>query len=300
MPDIAFWHRCNSHCVMCTNMDSFIRATDRHYDLEAQLRKLRRFAATRDKRVYVRNGDQADYVLFTGGEPTIHPHFLRLMAEFRKALPRLPFCLLTNGRTLAYPSFARRLLAVVGVPFSAAIPVHGHDAAAHDAVTRSPGSFSQTLDGLRNLFRFRRPGQEVEIRVVLHKRTAQRLERTLDFLLEEFPDTHLYRLSLIHFEMEGQAEKNFERIRLSLGECVARIESSTGTLARFHDFRLYHFPLCVLPQALRARARRTLPRNDIRFLRRCRSCRARASCAGVQRWYPDRFGDSEFTPIRDI
>ena len=298
MPDIGLWHRCNSHCIMCTNMDTFIRATDRHYDLAAQMRKLRRFAATRDAKVYARNGDQTNYVLFTGGEPTLHPQFLRLMMEFRKALPQLPFCLLTNGRTLAYPSFARCLLAVVGAPFSAAVPVHGHDAATHDAVTRSPGSFSQTLEGLGNLFRFRRPGQEIEIRVILHKRTARHLERTLEFVLETFPDTRLYRLSLIHFEMEGQAEKNFERIGLSLADCVARVELSLPALLRFGDFRLYHFPLCVLPQALRSRAWRTLPKSDIRFLRKCGSCGAKGSCPGVQRWYPARYGISEFAPIQ--
>ena len=285
---------------MCTNMDSFIRATDRQYDLEAQLDKLRRFAATRDTKVYARNGEKTDYVLFTGGEPTLHPDFLRLMLEFRKALPRLPFCLLTNGRTLAYPYFARRLLTAVGAPFSVAIAVHGHDAKTHDAVTRSPGSFAQTIAGLRNVFRYRRPGQEIEIRIVLHKRTAQHLEPTLDYLLKAFPDARLYRLSLIHLEMEGQAERNFESIRLSLGDCVAHIEDSLETLGRFHDFRLYHFPLCVLPPGLRARARRTLPKSDVRFLRKCRSCCVRKSCAGVQRWYPARFGDSEFAPIGGI
>ena len=191
MPDIGLWHRCNSHCVMCTNMDSFIRATDRQYDLEAQLDKLRRFAATRDTKVYARNGEKTDYVLFTGGEPTLHPDFLRLMLEFRKALPRLPFCLLTNGRTLAYPYFARRLLTAVGAPFSVAIAVHGHDAKTHDAVTRSPGSFAQTIAGLRNVF-LPPPGRRSN-----SDRSAQAPGSRTDagYLLKAFPDARLYRLT---------------------------------------------------------------------------------------------------------
>lgn len=297
MPDIGLWHRCNSHCVMCTNMDSFINSDNRHYDLASQLRKLRKFAATRSARVYARNGGETDYVLFTGGEPTLHPDFFKLMGEFRKALPAMPFCLLTNGRAFAYPEVVKKTLTLLDSPLSVAVPIHGHDARSHDAVTRAPGSFRQTLDGLRNLFLFRGPGQEIEIRVILHKRSAAGLDSLLAFLLDSFGDTSLYRLTLVHFEVEGQAEKNFKHIALSLTDCVSRIVGALDLLEEFPRVRLYHFPLCVLPEALRAHAWKTLPKNDVRYLRKCRPCILKKKCMGVQRWYPERFGEAEICPI---
>lgn len=296
MPDIGLWHRCNSHCLMCTNMDSFINASDRHYDLPAQLRKLRRFAATGSSRVYARNGAETDYILFTGGEPTLHPDFFRLMDEFRKALPAMPFCLLTNGRALAYPEVARKTLSILGQPLCVAVPVHGRDARSHDSITRAPGSFGQTMKGIKNLFRWRTPAQEIEIRVILHKKSIRQLDGLLAFLLAEFPDTRRYRLTLMHFEVEGQAEKNFKSLQLSLTDCVAGLARSTGLLDKFEEFRLYHFPLCVLPEQLRRRAWNTLPKNDVHYLRKCRGCVLKRNCLGVQRWYCGRFGDAEICP----
>lgn len=287
MPDVGLWHRCNSHCLMCTNMDSYIEAADRQYDLRSQLRKLARLTG----------GGRADYVLFTGGEPTLHPDFMRLMAEYRKALPGLPFSLLTNGRALAYGDRARKVLAIMGRPLCVAVPIHGGDAKSHDSITRAPGSFQEAVEGLKNLLRWRAHGQEIEIRVVLHKRTCRDLGRLLDFLLREFPDTGLYRLTLMHFEAEGQAEKNFESLRLSLTDCASQLERSLDALRRFAELRLYHFPLCVLPEPLRSHAWKTLPAKDAGYLRKCRPCVLKRDCLGVPRWYARKSGEAEIRPL---
>lgn len=282
MPEISIWHKCNSNCIMCTNMDSFIKSPDDHYDFDFQMQRLKK----------IKPGSK-DHFLFTGGEPTLHPGFLSILAGFRKKFPRVPMYLLTNGRKFCYRDFTRKVLRLGKTHFDIIITIHGYNAATNDSITRSKGSFSQAMLGLKNIFKLRRPGQGVEIRIVLHKLTAPWLDRTLLAILKAFPDTAGYRLVLIYFEVEGQAEKNFKRIKLSLGECAARLEECSGLLKEFPEVRLYHFPLCVLKEDLRPLVWDSLPGEDIRYLKECRSCALKKKCPGVPAWYPKWFGTSD-------
>ena len=295
MPDAPFWQKCNSHCVMCTNSDAYIEEPDEKYSLEKHRAKIAELkAAPGDRTVYYRNGEHQDYFLFTGGEPTLHPEFFKLLGEYRKNFPALPFTLLTNGRTFCVESFAKSTLAIGGRPFDVAVPVHGPDATTHDSVTRAPGSFEETILGLRHLLRHMREGQRLEIRVILHKHPTRWLPRTLDFLLREFPDTRAYRLNLVYFEVEGQAQKNFKSIGVRLSDCARRVDGCFETLRRFDEARLYHFPLCALTRRLWPYAWRTLPRYEIKHVDACRACPVNDVCNGPHDWYAQAYGAAEF------
>lgn len=300
MPDAPFWQKCNSHCVMCTNSDAYIDEPDAKYSLEKHREKIAALRADpADRGVYYRNGEHGGYFLFTGGEPTLNPRFLALLGEYRAAFPDWPMTLLSNGRTFCDEAFARDTLRVGGRPFAAAIPIHGPDAATHDSVTRDPGSFDETVAGLRHLLRHRGPGCELEVRIILHKRPAQWLARTLDFLASGFPAPSFDRVTLVYFESEGQAAKNFESIKLSLTECAAAVAACAPGFGRFREVRLYHFPLCVLPPALWPLAWRTLPRYEIRHVDACRRCAVNDLCAGPHDWYAPAYGESEFRPFAE-
>lgn len=279
MPEIPIWHKCNSNCIMCTNMDSFIASPDDHYDFDFQMQRLKKFSRKLWK----------DHFLFSGGEPTLHPGFLSILEGFRKEFPRVPIYLLTNGRRFCYPDFTRDAMRLGKTPFDTVVTIHGYNASTHDSITRSRGSFSQAMRGLENIFKLRGPGQGVEIRIVLHKLTSPWLDRTLAAILKAFPDTAGYRLVLIYFEVEGQAEKNFSRIKLSLGECAARIWECNKSLKKFSEVRLYHFPLCILKEDLRPFAWDSLPGEDVCALEECRSCALKKKCPGVPAWYPKWF-----------
>ena len=176
------------------------------------------------------------------------------------------------------------------------MPIHGPDATTHDSVTRAPGSFEETVRGLHHLLRHLGEGQRVEIRVILHKNPTRWLPRTLDFLLMEFPDTAAYRLNLVYFEVEGQAQKNFKSIGVRLSDCARRVDACFEALARFGELRLYHFPLCVLPARLWPFAWRTLPRYEIKHVEACRACPVNDVCNGPHDWYAPVYGAAEFSP----
>ena len=81
-----------------------------------------------------------------GGEPTLHPHLADTIALARK-LGYRQVNVTTNGRKLDDEPYTRRLLDA-GLT-SLLVSLHGPTAAVHDAVTRAPGSFDETVAGIR-------------------------------------------------------------------------------------------------------------------------------------------------------
>ncbi|MDT8286361.1 MAG: radical SAM protein [Elusimicrobiales bacterium] len=295
MPDIAVWNKCDNRCVMCTNMASFPAQDSGQYSLEWQVRKMERYLRGMGK-TYLKNADDSGFVNLTGGEPTLHPDFLKLIAYFRRRLPGVNITLLTNGRRFADPDFARRFLRAAAPPFAVGIPVHAGTAALHDRIAGVKGSFSQTVKGLRALLAAR-GGPEVEIRLVLHRLNIKAFRGTLAFLRRAFRGLRPYRVTAIHYEIEGMSLANHRRLALRLPESASVIGAAAGLIAAFPDFRLYHFPLCLVPPALRAKCWTTLPREDRCYPAACRRCSLRSGCPGLMKEYRKAFGAEELRPV---
>lgn len=89
-----------------------------------------------------------DAVDFDGGEPTLFPHFLRIVAV-AKELGYTRINVTTNARRLADRGFASRFL-LSGIT-SVLVSLHGHTRELHEAHTRTEGGFSETLRGIRHI-----------------------------------------------------------------------------------------------------------------------------------------------------
>ncbi|MBW1997832.1 MAG: S8 family serine peptidase [Deltaproteobacteria bacterium] len=84
-----------------------------------------------------------------GGEPTLHPKFLDLLAY---AMSRQTECsVATNGRLFSRRSFAKRVARITRSSLYIRTSLHGATAKSHEAVTNVPGSFQQLMDGLDNI-----------------------------------------------------------------------------------------------------------------------------------------------------
>lgn len=289
MPDIAFWNKCNNKCVMCTNEGGFASHASSLYELKSQVEKLERYLGGQG-RVYLKYDDKPDFVTLTGGEPTIHPDFFRLLAYFRKRLPGTDMTLLSNGRRFADGAFTRRFLKIAVPPFSVAVPVHAAAPALHDRIAGVKGAFAQTLAGLEKLFS---GSVGVEVRVVLHRLNAKALPGILALLLKKFPDTGRYRVTVIHYEIEGMSLKNQRRLALRLKESAAVLGEAAPLIKRFMDFRLYHFPRCLVGKELRPLCWVTLPKEDRVYTAKCAGCRARRGCLGLMAEYYKAYGAGE-------
>jgi radical SAM protein with 4Fe4S-binding SPASM domain len=157
-------YRCNLRCTHC-----YLRPGDPHegeMPVESWLRAIRELTDL-----------GAFYVTITGGEPTLYPGFWDILDELyrRETVVRL----FTNGTTLTEGDVDR--LVRCGVRY-ADISLHGPDAATHEAVTRTPGSFDATI---RTVKRLKAAGVHVNLKGSLLKsnyRTVNELDRYMQSL----------------------------------------------------------------------------------------------------------------------
>jgi len=156
MPDIAIWNRCNNHCGMCTNPFSFQLEDSSPYSSGNIKQRWGNVKLKKD-----------DVIALTGGEPTIHPDFLNLVTWFRRKYPSHKIAIASNGRMFSYKDFTKQLLKVNDLLIE--IAIHGYDNKTHDAVTRTNGSFEQTIKGLHNILKYKSSSQNVEIRIIITK-----------------------------------------------------------------------------------------------------------------------------------
>ncbi len=297
MPDIPFWNKCDNNCLMCANEPSFARAPSGRYLLKAQIKRFESYLEGFSG-AYAKNADNRAALNLTGGEPTLHPDFLKLLTYFRKRTAGAELSLLSNGRRFADAAFAGAALRAAGAPFSVAVAMHGSTPAGHDAVTGVSGSFAASLAGLRNIFANKGPGQTLEIRLVLHRRNIKDLRDMLSLLLREFYCFKEWRVVALHYELEGRALRNSKSLSLRLNASASVINSCAGLIRRFKEFRLYHYPLCLLKKELRPLAWVTLPPEDRVYPGACATCASRAGCVGLMAPYYTRFGPDGLHPLR--
>lgn len=123
-------YRCNNECVFCSVGDRE-RVDGRLADQLAALER----AASRGVRL----------LDLDGGEPTLYPALLQVV-DRAVDLGFDRITITTNGRMLGYQGLAERL-ARRGVDLL--ISLHGSDRSTHEPLTRAPGSFAETVEGIR-------------------------------------------------------------------------------------------------------------------------------------------------------
>jgi pyruvate-formate lyase-activating enzyme len=160
---IRLTRRCNNRCAFCHDIaqhDGSVASLD---EVREQLREGRERGATR--------------LILSGGEPTIHPRLLEIVAMGRAAGYRW-VQLVSNGRMFAYDRFASAA-AASGID-EVTLSIHGHTAELHDGLVGGPGSFAQAIRGLRNLMRAR---FVVSVDVVVCRPNARHLPAIVRLLL---------------------------------------------------------------------------------------------------------------------
>ena len=113
-------------------------------------------------------------IVITGGEPTITRTFLPVVAHAREMGFEMR-AVATNGRRFSYEPFTREATRL-GLT-KAWVSLFGHNARIHDACTRTPESFVETTQGIRNLLG---AGAEVTCSVVVNKLNHRLLREYFD------------------------------------------------------------------------------------------------------------------------
>ena len=311
---------CNNNCIFCMEEDREARAVAN--------------AATTDEVVkwILAENRGCSEVCFTSGEPTTNPR-LPTWARWAREQGTARVSLMTNGRALSYPDYTARLIRAGINRFY--ISIHGHQAKLHQALTRTPDSFAQTVAGIAAVAR-KAGAVELHTSTVLSKRNLGHLGDIYSFLRARGVDQVVFNV----MQANGRADTYFERIFPPYSEVAARaaeffaqqgeregrvmaflVDIPLCTTTMLPDFnrgfveayRHYEPPAsaALLEDSCGADRRAgpggelvTVKRADLDRARRdkraeCQACRYDAICAGVWHNYVRRFGWSEFVPVSE-
>jgi len=266
--------RCNSNCLMCSqppkDRDDVGALTERNLEL------IRLIAPA------------PPYLTITGGEPTLlGDHLFALIAQLKRSMPDTELHLLTNGRTFAWPDYARRFAALEHSKISLGIPLYSDFAGAHDYVVQAKGAFDQTVAGLHQAAR---NGIRVEIRVVLHKLTIPRLTKLAEYIYRNL--TFAEHIALMGLEYTGYTPRNIEALWIDPYDYQNELEEAVEYLAmRTMNVSIYNHQLCVLRPSLWKYARKSISDWKMLYLPECERCSALPACGGLFQWAVKKHSD---------
>lgn len=292
--DLKVGFACNNRCHFCVQGDKRLKWGAK--------------PAPELVRVLTEGRPQFDGVVFTGGEPTLRRDLPDLVALARD-LGYRTIQIQTNGRMFAHDSYAKLLVEQGANEFSPAL--HGHMAPVHDYLTSAPGSFSQTVAGIRNL---KALGQYVLTNTVVTKPNFRHLPEIARLLISLGVDQ--FQFAFVH--PVGTAAKEFAGIvpRMTLAAPFMKQGLRIGRTAR-RRVTTEAVPYCILRGYEDCVVEQQIPRTavfdaecvipDYRHYRLhegklkgpgCGRCAYDAQCEGPWREYPERFGWQEFRPVR--
>jgi hypothetical protein len=119
----------------------------------------------------------------------------------------------------------------------------------------------------------------VEIRVVLHRHTYQRLPKLAEFIYRNLPFAS--HIALMGLEMMGFAVPNLPELWIDPAEYGRELREAVEHLAgRGMDVSIYNHQLCIVPREVWPYCRKSISdwKND--YLPVCSGCAERKNCGG--------------------
>ncbi len=262
---ILVTNTCNSNCIMCPTPER-IRRKPSFITADSLINIVSHFP--RD----------AVHVTITGGEPfLIKKELFKLLSYLKEEFRSTDFRLLTNGRAFAIDGYAELYASSEPRELILGIPIHGHDAALHDSITQSPGSFAQTMTGLKKVLAL---GAKVELRIVVSKLNADHIGDVGELIARELPTVSHVRIMAM--EMTGNAAKNKDAVWIDYDKAFECSKGAIDTLVRAGiDVALYNFPLCTVSVEYWNICQKSISVNKIRFAPQCEECSVKDACGGV-------------------
>jgi len=259
---ILLTEQCNHYCLMCSQPPKEI---DDSYLLRRAFELVRLIPK------------DAQRIGFTGGEPTLYgDSLIELIKQTKLQLPSTSIDLLSNGRRFKDKEFASRFGGIKHPDCTIAIPVYSDDPVRHDYVVQALGAFDETIQGILNLKRF---GQKVEIRIVLHKQTIDRLVQTCEFICRNL--LFVDHVALMGLEITGFTRTNLDILWIDPYEYKDSLSEAIGILNSYGmKASVYNHQLCVVNQDVERNYRKSISDWKNEFLESCAPCSRKCECGG--------------------
>jgi MoaA/NifB/PqqE/SkfB family radical SAM enzyme len=290
--------KCNCNCIFCSFGDHIQRAEEeRHHGIKTfeEIKKDIDFAAS----------IRANVFAFSGGEPTIRKDIFKIV-EYAKTqkIPNLE--IQSNGRLFYYRDYCEEMIDSGINDF--VVSLHSNKEGVHDKLMGSPGTFRQTVRGIRNL---KELNQRVKINVVINKLNYRDLTEVAKFLITLGID----EIRFVFITVEGSVNKNPKTIVPTMTEATPFLHKALDFALKKVPCYVYNVPLCFmngyestvveLTQAdtqlrgpgfevsIGENRRKLKVKSDV-----CKDCRHNSLCQGVWINYANVFGLGELKPVR--
>lgn len=302
--DIKLGYSCNNDCVHCVIAD--------HRDLVFSKGLPEDIPAEKYKKELLDSRSRTDSVVFTGGEPTIRPELLDLIAYARDL--GFTINIQTNGRRLHRMDFAQAICAIA--PLSFTIALHGPNPQVHDAVTQRENSFYETVQGIRNVIEIMNSASQIGGKLVISKVNAGHLADTARFMIA----LGMRSISLTFPHACGNARKYFYEVVPRYSEIKHQILDTIRTcLHNRVAIQTEAIPFCFLPEVEYVCSELNMANDEYTELKqygdeeivdwntlrvkikrkgpRCCECRFDKICEGPWMEYPEKYGTDELVPV---
>jgi len=274
---------CNQNCIFCFKRDNPKKGIDSFEEFVRQIEQYKN--EVDDKKSLV--------IEFCSEESTIHPHFLKMIEHLKQE--NIPFKLISNGRMLSSEKFLEHLISRGLI--SAEISLHSCNKEHQESITRTKGSYEQTIKGIENCVK-RIP---IRVNTVICKTNKYDILDTEIMLVENLGVKKVKILGLLGFSCpEGFSH---EDILVRYDEIKDILEKTSDYLeSKNIDFCFEHFQPCLLKKNnryLKIQKIYELNEKDNPKQPSCSECTKKSSCFGIPRTYTRTFGEFDFEPFLD-
>lgn len=259
---ILLTEQCNHYCLMCSQPPKDI---DDSWLMDEAMALLERIPP------------ETSNIGFSGGEPTLYgSRFIDLIRRTKNLLPTTHVDVLSNGRAFKDAQFAKALGEVKHPSLTLGIPIYSDDPVRHDYVVQADGAFDETIRGILNLKRER---QRVEIRVVIHKQTVERLVETCEFIARNL--LFVDHVALMGLEITGFTRANLDKLWIDPYEYREVLAEATHVLNSYGiNASVYNHQLCVIDKAVETNYTKSISDWKNEYVDACKGCSRMGECGG--------------------
>ncbi|HZS46075.1 MAG TPA: His-Xaa-Ser system radical SAM maturase HxsC [Blastocatellia bacterium] len=254
--------RCNHYCLMCSQPPKDIDDSWIVDEVLAAIPLIDRATAE---------------IGFTGGEPTLlGDDLIRILNTAKSYLPNTAIHVLSNGRRFADAEFMQKYAGIDHPDLMVGIPLYSDLSTVHDYVVQADGAYDETIRGILNLKRYQ---QKVEIRVVIHQQTYQRLPQLAEFIVRNL--TFVDHIALMGLEITGFTRANLDKLWIDPVDYMPELFRAVNLLADYRmNVSIYNHQLCVLDRRLWNFARKSISDWKNEYMPECTGCSEMHNCGG--------------------
>lgn len=292
--DVKVWFACNNHCTFCVQGDKRYKFKPRSLE--------------EIKQIIQKEFDLwALYIVFTGGEPTVHPHLVEAV-QFAHDIGYKQIQIQSNGTNFADLEYTKRLIAAGVTEFSPSI--HGFHPETHDEQVKTKGAWERVVKWLINL---RKLNQMIIINSVITKTNYKEIPELAALLVKLW--VNQFQFAFVH--VLGSAAVNKETVVPRKSEIIPYVHKALD-IAKKHNVPAFTeaIPYCFMQGYEWAIAENVMPETsvvdaeykiesyaDYRWTEgkckwpQCKVCTKNKVCEGPWKEYPQMYGWSEFKPV---